>query len=367
MSLTELPANARADSGDVGLDLDWSPRLSRRFGFESGVGLPATSDGETDNTGQTAESGWWSTRPATQADSCHPEPLDDDVPDPYGLRDPIAESADVVDGDRYLADDSQPLSTFDAVRSYIRRRHGESTSADRHGFTGTRQNTALGQYKRGMALDRQCLSEWSNPTVVLLSLRISPAMVPPYAGRVDVLDELGNAKNRVLEKLRYELQNAPDAPVDPDGWQYFTVIAGTRERATPHLHLVVYINGDVGPDPFALAVDAFVETCDHTPDDYRGNPRYGDTFLMRGNGDESVPTVDGGPESQAATYALTQLPHLGDVDSMARDELMHSTTVDAWNGDAFTRSTVELGDVHLNPGDTSRATGQSVGPDDFQP
>jgi hypothetical protein len=71
---------------------------------------------------------------------------------------------------------------------------------------------------------------------------------------------------------------------------------------------------------------------------------------IRGNSGDSEPRVDAesyevrddvaGTNSQGAVYCLTQLPHLADVEMMARDELLHSTTLDAYGGSAFHKSVV---------------------------
>jgi len=100
------------------------------------------------------------------------EPLD--VEDIYGLHETVAESAAEVDDSRYLDDSGNPLTATDAIGSYVERRHGENVSAKKHSFKKTRQYHARQQYAKGKEMDRQLLTEYENPTTVLLSLRLSP-------------------------------------------------------------------------------------------------------------------------------------------------------------------------------------------------
>ena len=273
-------------------------------------------------------------RPTTRADGCHPEPLDDSVEDCYRLHEPIADAPPKVGDDRYL-ESGKPMTAFEAVGSYIKRRHGENVSAEKHGFKKTRQWRRKRQYALGKEMDRQLLDAYENPTTALLSLRVSPA----ERGRLTLLNGLHEAIDPTLEQLRYRLQEAADAPFSSEEWEYFTVIAGTEERDTPHLHILVYCDGDISRKRFAPVVEKFVKKCPFAPDDMRGNSPDGGAISLHGNGADKIPRMDGEPaESAGATYVLTQLPHLRDVDEMARDELLHSSTVDAWDGDAFRKS-----------------------------
>jgi hypothetical protein len=195
-------------------------------------------------------------------------------------------------------------------------------------------------------MDRQLLDAYENPTTALLSLRVSPS----DRGRLTLLNGLHKAMEPTFDQLRYRLQEAPDAPLSSDEWEYFAVIAGTEERATPHLHILVYCDGNISRQRFAPAVKKFVEKCPFAPDDMRGNSPEGGAISLRGNGGDEIPRMDGEPaESAGATYVLTQLPHLRDVDEMARDELLHSSTVDAWGGDAFRKSQYTVWDDEEEP------------------
>jgi len=284
-------------------------------------------------------------RPTTRADGCKPEPLDDSVEDCYRLHEPIADAPSIVGDYRYL-EDGQPMTAFEAVGSYIKRRHGENVSAEKHGFHKTRQWRRKRQYALGKEMDRQLLDAYENPTTVLLSLRVSPG----DRGRLTLLNGLHEAIDATIEQLRYRLQEVPDAPLSSEEWEYFVVIAGTEERATPHLHILVYCDGDISRKRFAPVVEKFVAKCPFAPDDMRGNSPEGGAISLRGNGGDEIPRMDGEPaESAGATYVLAQLPHLRDVDEMARDELLHASTVDAWNGDAFRKSQYTVWDDEEQP------------------
>lgn len=233
------------------------------------------------------------------------------------------------------------LTAYEAVGEYIERRHGENVTADKHGFHKTRQWRRKKQYAKGKEMDRQLLEEYDNPTTILLSLRVAPG----NRSRLTLLNGLHDAIDPTIDQLRYRLQRANDAPLTANEWEYFAVVAGTEKRATPHLHIYVYCDGDVPRDHVVPVVKKFVEKCSYAPDNMRGNSPEGGAISIRGNGSDCIPRMtDAKAESQGATYVLTQLPHLPPVDEMARDELLHSSTIDAWNGNAFRKSAYTVWD-----------------------
>lgn len=312
------------------------------------------TDSLADNTGGRAQNSTnnrarkgWEDRPATYGEGCGPEPLDD-TPDCYALHEPIAADASLVDKERYLADDGEPMTHIAANQSYIRQRHSEGTTATRHGFVKGRQYRAQQQYRRGMAIDRQLLARYETPTTVLLSLRMSPTV----EGRLTLLTALKTAADKTIDQVRYRLQNAPDAPFSADEWEYIAVFAGTEKRATPHLHIYIWVDGACDRDLLTPVVEKFVSECEFAPDAGTGNDPQGGTIKVRGNGTDTVPHVDksslnptdcvyDGSNNQGAVYTLTQLPHLRDVDEMAQDELLHSATTDAWRGRPYRASMSE--------------------------
>lgn len=311
------------------------------------TGVTAKSDGE----GRTID---WSSRPETRENGCGPEPIESGTEDYHHLHTPIATSANLVDKDRYLYDDGAPLTAIDAVKRYVEKRYGENTSKNRHGFNKRLQYYAKERYNQGMGMDRQWLDHHDNPSTVLLSLRASPTS----DGRLSLLNELGDALHKAINQIRYRLQTGPDSPFDSDEWGYFAVFAGTRKRATPHVHIMVYCAEDVKRERFVPVVEKFVANCRYSPETMRGNDPAEGTISLRGNDTDSIPKIDDshrhhkdcefeGSNSQGAVYALTQLPHLQNVDSMAKDELLHSSTVDAWSGKAFRQSQLKIDDSYL--------------------
>jgi hypothetical protein len=279
-------------------------------------------------------------RPATRANIIQPEPLDTTGEDPYRLREPIADlMGDVSDG-RYLQSD-QPMTAWNAVGSYIRRRRGESVSAEKHGFKKTRHWRANRQYARGKEMDRQLLEEYTCPSIALLSLRVSPK----NKSRLTLLNRMKDGIDAAIEQLGYRLQRGPNAGFESDEWEYFAVVAGTKKQATPHVHIVVYCDGPVHQSEFEPVVEKFVEKCPDAPDSMRGNKPDDGAVKIYGQGYNDIPRMDDNPkESAASTYVLGQLPHLQSVGEMALDELLHSSTVDAWKGRAFRRSNYTVWD-----------------------
>lgn|GEM_PF-2226965 len=290
---------------------------------------------DLDYVGVTSENNSFDDRPATRKKKQKPEPLDDSVEDCYRLYEPIATSPEVVADPRYL-DGEKPLTAFEAVGTYMERRHGENVSAEKHGYHRTRQWRARLRYATGKEMDRQLLAKYDDPTIALLSLRLSPG----DRSRLTLLTGLYAAFDPTLGALRYRLQEAADAPLRAEEWEYIAVVAGTSKRATPHLHILVYCDGDVPREVFTPVVSKWVEKCPSASE--RGHSPKG-AIRIRGNGSDTIPRMDDAPEESAgATYVLAQLPHLEAVDKMARDELLHSSTIDAWGGRAFRKSDYDV-------------------------
>lgn len=300
-----------------------------------------------DNVGGTPETAEQAIqkRPDTRAGIQQSEPLDPSENDPYRLQEPIARSIAAVEPERYKRG-GRPMTAFQVVGWYIRRRHGENVSAKKHGYYKTRHWRAKRNYARGMGMDRQLLEKYKHPSTVLLSLRVSPG----NKSRLTLLERMKDGIDEAIEQLRYRLQGAPNAPFEPDEWQYFAVVAGTKKRATPHLHIVAYCDGAVHQSELEPVVEKFVEKCPDAPDSMRGNRPDEGAIEIRGLGHEDIPKVDDSlGESAVATYVLGQLPHLPPVDEMALDRLLHSSTVDAWQGLTFRRSEYQVWDDEEKP------------------
>jgi hypothetical protein len=243
------------------------------------------------------------------------EPLDGEK-DFLAIQEPVARDGATCHPE-YVAD-AEPLLAGEAIERYVEERHGESTSADRHGYRG-RQWYDNRNYKMGKEMDRQLLEAYENPTTALISLRVE-RVVP---NRVSLLTELSDALTPTLNALRYRLNKHLDR------WEWMLVLAGTSQYATPHAHIYVWTEGDVSRKALAPVVERFVESCEYAPSDMRGNSTEGDTISIRGTKQtNTIPRTDDGG-SAGATYALTQLAHLADVDSMDFDSLLWASTVRA--------------------------------------
>lgn len=310
---------------------------------EQGAILGALWADGSDNVGGTPESASTAEeavrkRPSTRAGHSQPEPLDESVEDCYRLHEPIADSAAAVGDDRYLCD-GEPKTAFDSIGSYIERRHGESVSAQENGFWKTRHWRAKLRYAKGKEMDRQLLSDYELPTIALLSLRVSPG----DRSRLTLLAGMEEAIEAMIKQLRYRLQTARAAPFSAGEWEYYVVVAGTDTRATPHIHVMVYCDGGILRSELDPVAEKFVEKCPYAPDDMTGNKPEEGAVKVRGLVQDDIPRMDDKPaESAGSTYVLSQLPHLQTVDKMALDELLHSSTVDAWQGQAFRRSNYSL-------------------------
>jgi hypothetical protein len=190
-------------------------------------------------------------------------------------------------------------------------------------------------------MDRQLLEEYTFPSIALLSLRVSPG----EKSRLTLLNRMKEAIDAAIDQLGYRLQHGPDAGFESGEWEYFAVVAGTKKQATPHVHIVVYCDGAVHQSEFEPVVEKFVEKCPDAPDSMRGNKPDDGAVKIYGQGYNDIPRMDDNPkESAASTYVLGPLPHLQSVGEMALDELLHSSTVDAWKGRAFRRSNYTVWD-----------------------
>jgi hypothetical protein len=273
---------------------------------------------------------------STSDDECDSaEPLDGG--DFLAIEEPIALNRDKCHLE--YVKDTEPLSAGEAIERYVEERHGESTSANRHGYRG-RQWYDNRNYKMGKEMDRQLLEAYENPTTALISLRVE-RVVP---NRVSLLRELSVAFEPTLDALRYRLNKHTDR------WEWMLVLAGTRQYATPHAHIYVWAEADLARKALVPVVERFVESCKYAPADMRGNSIEGDTISIRGTDQtDTIPRTDDGG-SAGATYALTQLAHLADVDSMNFDELLWASTVRASEGvHHFRKSSYDVWDEGEEP------------------
>lgn len=337
LPVEELYLQAEAN----GYDREETTTLLEREGYGSAESLPVPPQGDAfgklwrvedsalDNTVASAKNSPSpdSTDSGPSRNACSPspelgepvEPLDGG--DFLALQEPVALDSGACHPE--YVEEGEPLTAGEAVERYVEERHGESTSANRHGFERGRQWHDRRNYARGKEMDRQLLAEYENPTTALLSLRVERT-VP---NRVSLLRELSSALEPTLDALRYRMDKHAQR------YEWLLVLAGTRQYATPHAHIYV-IAEDAAVPRGALqpVVQRFVESCEYAPADMRGNSPEGGTVRIRGTAEtDTIPrTPDGG--SAGATYTLAQLAHLPAVDEMDFDALLWASTVRASEG-----------------------------------
>jgi hypothetical protein len=116
------------------------------------------------------------------------------------------------------------------------------------------------QHGRLLDAERQVLDRMTDPTLLLLSLRLSPVESDNgdrYWVHPTRLDErLHDAWEPVKKKLRRRLSEFNS--------EYVAVTAPTREAATPHKHVLVYAEdpeNEVGIEAAQSAVESHVNNC----------------------------------------------------------------------------------------------------------
>jgi hypothetical protein len=95
-----------------------------------------------------------------------------------------------------------------------------------------------GLYGNIMDAERQLMDEMENPSTIFLSLRQSP--IREDAGRREWISPL-----RLCERLHSPWKRVYDALRDGTSefqrWEYITVTSYTRSAATPHMHILWYV------------------------------------------------------------------------------------------------------------------------------
>lgn len=245
-----------------------------------------------------------------------------------GLSEAISTDSSIVHTN-YLDEDEEPLSGEQAVSQYFYKRTGEreSIAADTVGKGGSTIVRGLQwrdkkNYCLSLDLDRQLADEYSNLTTVLISLRVQRGVY----SRVTLLQELREAFD---DMLRNKLEYALDTTVD--SWEWVAVFAGTDKYATPHVHLYIIADGDVGIDTFRPSVKRFARECEYAPSDGRGNQPDDGSVRIMGRDDDTIPRRDDGVSAGMA-YVSQQLAHLPDVEELDRGAAVWGSTVRAWTG-----------------------------------
>lgn len=281
------------------------------------------------------------------------EPLDPAIDDSYVT----LESATPLSSQSYLhrlsdaltaSDEARPVTLAEAREAYRDELREATNSPD----MGTRLSRARRHCNKLLQTDRFRLAEYDNPHTVMLSLRVDPVAdgvrIPP----VNLFEAVKATWPSIRQKLRYQLQR--NRGLD---YEYAAVVAGTDHWATPHMHIYLWVDGQVDKAAFRPVVSAFVEECDFAPDDGTGNDPDNGAVTIRGPSDQEYATDDvrrdmlekRGAATEGAHYVASQLPHISTPETATETELLHGATVVAAPSNA----------VHFSNGCWSEGDGET--------
>lgn len=273
----------------------------------------------------------WFTIEEPEPEEPDTEPLDGDSEDHYGLHDPISSNTDGLK--RRYVENGEPVCAFEANGRYLGKRRGQETSAEKHGYTngdmGVRARKQYGVLKHG---ERDIFERFDNVTIAFISLRLSPETT----SRIDLLRELKAGTTAVLSKLSYRLQRSTTGPqLDNSGWEYYGLYAATDGRASPHTHLILYLNTDsLDKSVLEPLVTTYVENCEYAS--MRKHGPDSDAITVRSG--DAIPFLDGDDTTALSTYVGQQLAHLKPLDSAELDDILHYSTIHADGNTAFFKS-----------------------------
>lgn len=220
--------------------------------------------------------------------------------------------------------ETRPLTLAEAREAY----QDDLREAAASPHYGDRQRRADGHVSRILQSDRFLLAGFKNPHTVLLSLSIDSVAdgvrVPP----VNLFEEIKTAWPSVRRQIRYQFSDKRSL-----NHEYVALVAGTDHWATPHLHVLIWIDGEIDQSALRPAVSAFVESCGFAPDDGTGNPP-ADAISIRGpeNQELALDSVrtdmieDRGAATEAAHYVSSQVPHISPPREASDSELLHGAT-----------------------------------------
>ncbi|MDB2240013.1 hypothetical protein [Halorubrum ezzemoulense] len=150
----------------------------------------------------------------------------------------------------------RPVTVEKAREIYLAYQHASWQSTERTSeLERTQSRTG-----RMLGAERHILSEMDDPTLLFLSLRLSPIeendgrrrWIPPAT----LADRLGDAWQNVRSVLNYQLREYDS--------EYATITAMTTSAATPHRHAAVYVDDpddEVGIEVAESAVESHVNNC----------------------------------------------------------------------------------------------------------
>ncbi|WP_223174717.1 hypothetical protein [Natrinema hispanicum] len=248
-----------------------------------------------------------------------------------------------------LADsgETRPLNLAEAADAY----RTELRESEDSQYYCDRKKRADRHYHKLLQTDRFKIAEYSNPHTVMLSLRVDPVMdgvrIPP----VNLFEAVKDSWQKIQERLRYQLSYKLGLD-----YEYAAIVAGTDHWATPHLHIYLWIDGEVDKSAFHPAVDAFVEDCKYAPDDGTGN-EINNAVTIRGPQEQEFATDDvnkdlleqRGAATTGAHYVASQIPHISHPEEASESELLHGATTVAAQSKA----------VHFSTGCWSEGDGET--------
>jgi hypothetical protein len=133
-----------------------------------------------------------------------------------------------------ICENPQPMTLEKARKVYLSYKRAEM---NRDGHTSDLEYVR-GLYGNIMDAERQLMDEMENPSTIFLSLRQSP--IREDAGRREWVSPL-----RLCEKLHSPWKRVYDALRDGTSefqqWEYVTVTSHTASAATPHKHILWYV------------------------------------------------------------------------------------------------------------------------------
>ena len=178
-----------------------------------------------------------------------------------------------------------------------------------------RRSRARNRYRRVMNADRRFRREF-DLTTVLLSLRLSPITDDGRWHSSLRLDTwLHEPASLIRKALRYQIKRKRGLD-----YEYVTVTAGTSVCATPHRHILLWIDDPhdkICAEMFSDVIDKHVTKVptayseDHEITEGRGGAVSVETDPSVHLSEHRADSAEyGHPQTLAATYVATQLPHL---------------------------------------------------------
>jgi hypothetical protein len=186
----------------------------------------------------------------------------------------------------------------------------------------------------------------------LLSLSVDAVADGVRFPPVNIFEEIKSAWSSVRRQIRYQLSEKRGL-----NHEYVALVAGSDHWSTPHLHVLIWIDGEIDQSALRPAVLAFIESCEFAPSDGSNDPT--DAISIRGPGEREL-AVDSvrqdmieerGAATAGAHYVAAQAPHISSPEEATDSELLHGAIAVAAPSRAvhFSRGCWALGDGETPP------------------